>query len=162
MVDVIEIPAPAVDVLGNLTVVWVAGAVPATITAAAVKAGKRVTYSFIPGGWAPDQTQDIVKDPRKSLPQDLESLGKINASLKMQYVDSADPNSAAVLLTAYSPGWFFERRSVSNPTDFAAAQTGRVIAGTLGIQSPLNGDDGKFGIEQSMALGSVIRTVTLT
>lgn len=164
MVDVIEVPAPAVDQSGNLTVVWCTGTPATPLTSTAVKAGKRVTYSFIPGGWNPTTTQGIIKDPRLTLPQDLESLDKKVAGLTLQYVDSTDPNSAAVLLTEGTVGYFVERRNVPNKTDFAAAQVVRVISGTLGAQNPDAPADnsGKFTISQVLALNAVISTAILT
>lgn len=162
MVDVNEQPAPAVDWLGNLTVAWCTGAPPTPMTATAAKGGKRVTYSFVAGGWKVGNSQAVMKDPRESLVQDLEAFDKVVAGLTMQYVDSIDPNSAAVLLTAGTLGYFVERRSTRTQNDFAAGDVVRIIPCTLGAQlkdeQPTNG---KFSISQTAALAGVVYTTTL-
>lgn len=162
MVDVIEVPAPAVDQSGNLTIVWCPTIADVLLPKAAteVKAAgsKRLTYSFIPGGWSPTSTQATLKDARLTLPQDLESLDKVVAALTLQYVDSTDAASAAQVLIPGTVGYFVERRNIANKTDFAAAQKVRVFAVTLGAQNydaPAD-NSGKFTISQTCAISNVV------
>ncbi|GAB3125929.1 phage tail tube protein [Glaciibacter psychrotolerans] len=158
MADVIEIAPPAVDQTGMLTVFWVPTlANPLAPKVTEVKAGKRVTYSFTPAGWSPTSDQEINKDGRATLPQDLESLGKITASLSLEYVDSDDATSAAVVLVPGLVGAFVERRRVRNAADITVADKVRVYTGTLGIRSPGSPDGtGKFSLKQKVALSNVI------
>src|SRR4051812_4253513 len=123
MVDVIELAPPAVDQTGNLLILWV----PAIADLQAPKVSelkaagaKRLTYSFTPDGYAPTGDQEITKDERLSLPQDLEALGKITAGLALKYVDSDEAGSAKTVLVPGTAGYFVERRSVPNQTDIAA------------------------------------------
>lgn len=162
MVDVTELAPPAVDQSGNLTIYWVPTiadiAAPKAATEIKAAGSKRLTYSFLPGGWSPTSTQEIIKDPRLTLPQDLESLGKVTAGLTLQYVDSTDANSAAVVLVPGTSGYFVERRNIPNKTDAAAAQKVRVFAVTLGEQTydaPTD-NSGKFTISQVASLSNVV------
>lgn len=158
MPDVIEIAPPAVDQSGMLTIFWVpALADPLAPKVTEVKAGKRVTYSFTPNGWSPTSDQEITKDARLTLPQDLEALGKVTAGLALEYVDSVDPTSAAVILVPGMSGCFVERRAVRNASDITVGDKVRVYKGTLGIQSPGAPDGtGKFTIAQKVALSNVV------
>lgn len=163
MADVIEVPAPAVDWLNNLTVTWCTGTPPSPLTAVAVKAGTRVTYSFVAGGWKVAQSQGTIKDPRESLLQDLEALDKLVVGVSMQYVDSTASGSAAVTLTAGTLGYFAERRNVRSQNDHLAAQVVRVIPCVLGSQLPdEQPTNGKFTISQTVALAGAVYTTALT
>lgn len=160
MVDVIEIPPPAVDQLGHLLIIWVPKsgmADPLKPKVAELKAGKRITYSLTPDGWQPTGDQEITKDERLTLEQDLESFGKKTKGLSLKYVDSDDPNSAAVLLEEGLEGYFFERRKELNRADIAAGQKVRPWGVVLGEQmedTPSN--TGKFTISQKTSLTAVV------
>jgi hypothetical protein len=112
MADVIETPPPAVDQSGNLTIWWVPTIVDITapkVTEVKATGSKRLTYSFTPNGWSPTSEQEILKDARLTLPQDLEAFGKVTAALALEYVDSTDAGSAAVVLVSGTPGYFVEQ-----------------------------------------------------
>ncbi|PPF56090.1 hypothetical protein C5B94_03990 [Clavibacter michiganensis] len=162
MADIIEDAPPAVDVTGNLTIFWVPTiALPDTPTVAEIKAGKRITYSFTPDGWAPTGDIEKLVDARLSLPQDLEAFGKVTNGLAPKYVDSTDPNSAAVVLVPGTVGYFVERRNIPNKTDVAAGQKVRVLPATLGPQFPDAPANGKFTISQPVSLNGVVRNATV-
>lgn len=160
MVDVIEVPPPAVDASGNLTIFWVPtiADVLAPKAATEIKAAgsKRLTYSFIPGGWNTTGDQTINQDNRLTLPVALTSLGVSTQDLTLQYVDSTAAGSAAVVLVPGTSGYFVERRNLPNQTDAAAGQKVRVFAVTLGIQvfDPIG--DGKFTISQKVSISNVV------
>jgi hypothetical protein len=159
MADVIEDTPPAVDVTGNLTLFWVTALADRTKpTVAEIKAGKRVTYSFTPDGWAPTGDIEKLADPRLSLPQDLESFGKTTSAVPLKYVDSASPTSAKTVLVPFTDGFFVERRNVPNKTDIATGQKVRVFPLTLGPQFPDAPVAGKFTISQPTSLNGVVDT----
>ena len=162
MADVAELlPPPAVDQSGNLTIWWVPTIADVSAPKAATEIGNaaafRVTYSFTSDGWGLTGSQSKDKDNRLTLRQPLESLGTKDVSLTLKYVDSDAVNSAAVLLTEGTTGYFVERRNVPNSTLAAASQKVRVIKVTLGAQipGPVDGT-GKFTYTQEAALGSVL------
>jgi hypothetical protein len=160
MPTVIENAPPAVDQSGNLLILWVptiANLQAPTATELKAAGAKRLTYSFTPDGYTPSGDQEVTKDERLSLPQDLESLGKVTAALALKYVDSDDAGSAKSVLTPGLSGYFVERRSVPNSTDIAAAQKVYIRPVTLGIQVPdaPNGT-GKFTISQKVAMNGVV------
>jgi hypothetical protein len=155
MVDVIETAPPAMDASGNSTIVWVPGT-SKPVTATAVKAGKRITYSFTSTGWAPTFEQAIDVDARYTLKQQLQSFGLKTNGLTLTYVDSTDASSAAVLLKEGLTGFFVERRGVSNPADFAAGDKVRVYPVTLGPQNPVIAETGKETITQPTILTGVV------
>ena len=160
MVDVIEVPPPAVDASGNLTIFWVPTIAdilaPKAATEVKAAGSKRLTYSFLPGGWNTTGEQTINTDERLTLPVDLTSLGKTSQDLTLQYVDSTDAGSAAVVLVPGTSGYFVERRNLPNQTDAAAGQKVRVFKVTLGAQifDPIG--DGKFTISQKVAISNVV------
>jgi hypothetical protein len=158
MPDVIELPPPAVDQSGNLTIFWVSTIADVNAPKVAeIKAGKRITYSFTENGWQPSGDQETVKDPRLTLPQDLESFGKKTKGLTVQYVDSTEANSASVILVEGEAGYFVERRLAPNPTDVAAGQKVRVWPVVLGEQAPDQPTGtGKFTTTQKTALSGVV------
>lgn len=105
-------------------------------SAAIVGAGKQLTYSFTPGGFDWQTTQAEVADPRLTLDTDLSRPGKKKETLNLNYVDSQDPDSAAVLLTEGSEGQFAVRRGVPNEDDWAADDVADIITYVLGAQRP--------------------------
>lgn len=154
MADVIEIGPPAVDQSDNLTLYWVPTiADPAKPKLAEIKAGKRITYSFVPGGYDLNGDQEVTKDERLTLGQSYESLGKSSASLVLKYVDSEDPDSACVLLVEGSEGFIVERRGLPNRTEELAKQKIRPIKVKLGkqIPGPIDGT-GKFSYTQKTSV----------
>lgn len=160
MADVIEIPPPAVDQLGHLLIIWVPKsgmADPLKPKVAELKAGKRITYSFTADGWQPSGDQEVTKDERLTLEQDLEAFGKKTKALALKYVDSDAADSAAVLLEEGLEGYFFERRKERNREDIAAGQKVRPWGVVLGEQmedAPSN--TGKFTISQKTTLTGVV------
>lgn len=160
MVDVIEVPPPAVDQLGHLLIIWVPkiGIIdPLKPKVSELKAGKRITYSFTPDGWQPSGDQEVTKDERLTLEQDLEAFGKKTKGLALKYVDSDDPNSAAVLLEEGLEGYLYERRKERNKEDIAVGQKVRPWGVVLGEQmddTPAN--SGKFTISQKTTLTGVV------
>ena len=153
MADVIEAVPPAVDASGNLTVWWLDEADYAdltALTAAELADENRITYSFVPGGWAPTADQAVDVDDRLTYPETLQAFGKITTATPLRYVDSDDPGSAAVRLVAGSKGAFVERRNVANGSEVAAGQKYRAFPRTLGIQVPeAPPETGKFTIAQA-------------
>lgn len=164
MADVAEglVPPPAVDQTGNLTIWWVPAIADTSAPKAATEIGAagafRLTYSFTEDGWDFDTSQDKIDDKRLTLKQPLEALGTSKISLKtLQYVESTQAGSAAVVLVEGTAGYFVERSSVPNATLAAASQKVRVIPVTLGRQRPggRNGQ-GKFTIMQDVAVSGVV------
>jgi len=155
---------PAVDQTGNLTVWWVPAisdlAAPKAATEIGAATAYRVTYSFVPGGYNPDGTQEKLTDDRLTSPTSRESLGKTTRTLDLEYVNSSTAGSAAVVLVEGLTGFIVERRSVPQTTLAAAAQKVTTYAVTLGAQidSPPDGT-GKFRIKQATAVSSVTKGV---
>jgi hypothetical protein len=159
--------------MGNLVVWFVGGAIAdQTAVKAATELGAattyRITHSFLPDGWPLVGSQESNPDDRLTLMQSLESLGKITQTFGdgIKYVDSSAAGSAAVVLKPVSPaitisGFFVERRGISNTVVAAAAQKGRVIPVTLGLQMPTVADgNGKFAILQKVSItGPIVNSV---
>lgn len=162
---VLEQVPPAVDASGNLTVWWLDEADYvniAALTAVELTDDKRITYSFVPGGWAPTADQATDVDDRLTYPETLQSFGKVTTATPLRYVDSTDPASAAVRLTAGKKGAFVERRNVPNGTPATAAQKYRAFPRTLGIQVPeAPPETGKFTIAQASIANAGIVTGVL-
>lgn len=97
---------------------------------------KNLTYSFTPDGFNLSRSQATVNDPRLTLLQILSRPGKVTETLALKYVDSEDPDSAAVLLTDGLEGQFVIRRGVDNATDWAVGQKVYVVTFVLGIERP--------------------------
>lgn len=166
MADVAELaPPPAVDIFGNLTIWWVATILDTAAVKAATELGAvtsfRVTYSFISGGFPITSAQEKTTDERLSLLEVLESLGKITTNFGdgIEYVDSTQSTSAAVVLKPVSPattksGYFVVRQNVPQGTVAVAAQKGTVYPVTLGPQRRGDIADaaGKFRFKQQVVL----------
>jgi len=155
---------PAVDQTGNLTVWWVPAisdlAAPKAATEIGAATAYRVTYSFVPGGWTPDGTQEKLADDRLTSPQSRESLGKTTRTLSLEYVDSTTAGSGAVVLVEGQTGFLVERRNIPQTTLAAAAQKVITYSVTLGAQISTTPDGtGKFRIKQETAVGSVTKGV---
>ncbi|TLF33231.1 hypothetical protein [Microbacterium sp. 5K110] len=159
---------PAVDQTGNLTI-WAIPAATAgvnldAITAAnlAATSAKRITYSFMQGGWNPNPSQGKNADTRLTSPQSRQSLQAVTQEVPdLSYVDSTDAGSASVILT---PGdWIFvERRNVPQKTLAAASQKVRAYSLTLGAQLPGPIQDGKFTMKQAAAVNYISAEHALT
>jgi len=118
---------------------WKIGQLAANVdatSAAIVAAGKAMTYSFTPGGFDWQTAQAEVVDPRLTLETDLSRPGKKKETLNLNYVDSENPGSAAVLLTEGSEGQFVVRRGVDNAEDWDEGQKVDIITYVLGAQRP--------------------------
>jgi hypothetical protein len=74
------------------------GPPPKAATELGATGAKRVTYSFTPGGFKFAGSQGTVKDERLGLLQALESLDTNDVTLELEYVESKDAGSAAVVL----------------------------------------------------------------
>lgn len=162
MVDVVDTVPPALDVKGNLVIWWVDTladpAAPKAATEVGAAGATRITHSFVPGGFALDGDQAVDVDARLGLEVDLESLGTRTDTLGMlEYMDSTDPKSAAVVLKPTAPattksGYFLIRRNVSNKVLATAAQKTIAVPVTLGSQIFPNNADGKFRIKQRASI----------
>lgn len=160
MPDVVDQTPPAVDQTDNLTIWWVptiANVAAPTALEIGATGSKRITYSFVPGGWTPTGDTEILTDDRLTLKQPLQAFGKTTRDITMQYVDSTDATSAAVVLVEGTAGYIVERRGVPNATLVAAGQKVRVHKVTLGpqIAGPIDGN-GKFTITQKAIYTGVL------
>lgn len=108
------------------------------LSVAALNGGtsKAMTYSFTADGFNYGITQASVPDKRLTLVQDLSRPGKTTETLETKYVDSADANSAAVLLPAGTTGQFIVRRGTDNATAWTIGQKVDVITFISGAQRP--------------------------
>lgn len=168
MVDVADTVPPAIDQSGNYVIWWVQTIADLTAPDVDTEIGAatsfRLTHSFTPSGFSLTGSQEVGTDDRLTLPETLESLGKVARSLgDIEYVDSAAAGSAAVVLALIPPaatksGYFVERRNISNGVLAAGGQKARVVPVTLGEQIPVEVDGtGKFRIKQRVALtGKVV------
>jgi hypothetical protein len=93
-----------------------------------------MTYSFTPDGFDHGTTQATVADPRYTLDADLSRPGKETDTLTNKYVDSTDPNSAAMLLPKDTAGWFVRRKGIANAEPWAVGQVVTAIPFTAGTQ----------------------------
>lgn len=112
------------------------GSNPKSVAILAASPVKDLTYSFVDGGFKPDASQATVEDKRLTLIQNLSRPGKVTETLAVQYVDSTDAGSAAVVLTSLLDGFFVVRRGISNDTDWTVAQKVDIYTVTTGIQRP--------------------------
>lgn len=171
MADVADVVPAAIDVKGNLVIWWVPTiadlAAPKAATEIGAAGSYRVTNSFTPGGFPLDGDQVVDTDSRLGLTVDLEALGIRTDTLGMlEYVDSTDASSAAVVLkpagsaTSVS-GYFVVRRNVPFGTLAAATQKVLVIPVTLGSQIKPIQPDGKFLIKQRASITGPIVEGTL-
>jgi len=120
---------------------WKIGHVPIgsnALSAAILKGAttNNLTYSFTATGFNYSLAQAEVPDPRLTLVTSLSRPGKTTESLEVQYIDSTDAKSAAVLLPAGTTGQFVVRRGIDNATDWAAGQIVDVITFQAGVQRP--------------------------
>jgi hypothetical protein len=169
MVDQIDIVPPALDVNGNLVIWWVPTIATLTAPKASTEIGGtgafRVTHSFTPTGFPLDGDQSVTEDNRLALVNALESLDKRTDTLGMlEYVDSTDASSAAVVLKPTAPattksGYFVVRRGVPIGTLATTGQKVLVIPVTLGSQIfPVT--DGKLRIKQRTSItGTIVEGV---
>jgi hypothetical protein len=171
MADVADVVPSAIDVKGNLVIWWVGGTIadltaPGKVAVFDAATTFRVTHSFTPTGFALDADQVIDKDSRLGLTVDLEALGIRTDTLGMlEYVDSTNASSAAVVLKPTSPatsisGYFVIRRNVANTTIATSGQKTITIPVTLGSQIKPNQPDGKFLIKQRASItGPIVEGV---
>lgn len=97
---------------------------------------KALTYSFTDTGFNFTVDQATITDKRLTLDTDLSRAGKKTESGTLQYVDSADADSAAVLLTEGSEGQFVVRKGISNATAWTVGQKVDVYTYQVGAQRP--------------------------
>ena len=125
--------------------------------------GTNVTYSFTPDGFNRTLTQTTITDPRLTLEQDLSRPGKATEALAVRYVESQDPDSANILLTQGTAGYFVIRRGIANDVEWAVGQKVDVISFEAGIQRPAAPtDNGMDLIDSDMFITDATkRNVTL-
>ncbi|WP_114587741.1 hypothetical protein [Microbacterium arborescens] len=160
---------PAVDQTGNLTI-WVipgatAGINPDQMTQAALDAtsASRITYDFVPGGWALTMPQEKTDDPRLTARQRRQSLGIVNPELAdLEYVDTDTAKSAAVLLKGGGSFYFVERRKISNRVLATVGHKVRVLKVSLGPQVPGGLAGSKFTLTQAAVIDYVSEEHALT
>lgn len=161
MADAAEGTVPsALDQRGNTTIWWVptiADPAAPTVVEIGAAGAHRVTYSFTPDGWNLAGAQATVDDDRLTIPQALSSLDVNKVTLDLKYVDSADANSAALILLEGTSGFFVERRSVPQTQAITTGDKVRVIPCTLGAQNPgVINNTGKFLINQQTSIDGVV------
>lgn len=128
------------------------------LSAEVLLAAEQMTYSFTPDGFDHGTTQAAVEDKRYTLEQDLSRPGKTTDTLTNKYVDSSDPDSAAVILTPGTRGWFVRRKGIDNAVDWAAGQTVTVIPFTAGAQRELPPtENGVDLLEQTQYITDVVQ-----
>lgn len=159
---------PAADQTGNLTL-WAIPAATAGINLDAITktqldatSAKRITYSFMQGGWNPNPSQGKNQDNRLTSPQSRQSLQAVTQEIPdLSYVDSSDAGSAAAILT---PGnWVIvERRNVPQTTLATVGQKVRAYSLTLGEQLVGPIQDGKFTRKQAVAVNYISAEHALT
>jgi hypothetical protein len=159
---------PAVDQTGNLTL-WAIPASTAGINLDAITAtqlgatsAKRITYSFMQGGWNPNPSQGKNQDTRLTSPQSRQSLQGVTQEVPdLSYVQSTAATSASAILT---PGdWIIvERRNVPQTTLATIGQKVRAYSLTLGEQLPGPIQDGKFTQKQAAAVNYISAEYALT
>jgi hypothetical protein len=164
MVDVAEAYGgpPAIDQTGNLTI-WcipkaTAGINPDAMTKTQLDAAsaKRITYSFIEGGWNPNPSQGKNDDRRLTSKQSRQTLQAVQNDIPdLAYVDSTAAGSAAMILT---PGdWYFVERRNVDQSALATATTQKVRVYDLTLGEQLTGpiQDGKFTRKQAVAVNYI-------
>lgn len=97
-------------------------------------AGKPLTYSFTPDGFAATGTQAKVEDKRYSLPDDLGRPGRVTDELRVKYVASSDEASADQILKQDVEGWFVERKGKDRDIDWAEDDIVNIWEVICGIQ----------------------------
>lgn len=128
------------------------------LSAAVLAAAHQLTYSFTPDGFDHGTTQATVEDKRYTLEQDLSRPGKTTDTLTNKYVDSADEESAAVLLTPGTRGWFVRRKALGDAIEWEDDQTVTVIPFTAGVQRELPPtENGVDLIEQTQFITDVVQ-----
>ncbi|MGU3358177.1 phage tail tube protein [Microbacterium sp. M4A5_1d] len=171
MVDAVEPQngPPAVDQTGNLTIWVIPGATTGInldqITKANLDAtsANRITYDFIPGGWALTMPQEKTDDPRLTARQRRQSLGIVNPELAdLEYVDTEVAKSAAVLLKGGGSFIFVERRKTPNRTLADTGHKVRAIKVSLGVQAPGGLSGSKFTLTQAAVIDYVSEEHALT
>jgi len=98
-----------------------------------------LTYSFTPGGFNRNITENSVDDPRLTLKQVLSRPGTFTEVYEVQYVDSTDTKSAAVNLTEGSAWSLNLRYGVDNavvPTVAQKADVASIVCGKQRRDAP--------------------------
>lgn len=120
---------------GNLRVAFVpSGSNPLSVAILAGATTKLLTYSLTPDGWNRTVTENTVDDPRLSLKQVFSRPGNSTEALEIQYVFGDTNDVAKVALVEATAGFFVDRRSVPNATDWATGQKVDVITFIAGKQ----------------------------
>lgn len=105
----------------------------AILNAAPVKA---LTYGYTATGFNYAVSQTEVVDPRLTLIQSLNRPGKTTETLEVQYVDSDDLNSPAVVHPAGTEGKLVVRRGIANDVAWTVGQKVDVLTIQAGVQRP--------------------------
>ena len=115
---------------------FAAGTNPLSVATLTAGSTKDVTYSFTPTGFKHDVTQATIPDKRYTAPQDLSKPGKTNETLELQYVDSIDDGSAAMIFTSGIAGWFVRRKYIDNATAATKDQLVDLLTVQAGVPRP--------------------------
>jgi hypothetical protein len=120
---------------GNLRIGWVpSGGNPLSVAILTGGTSKLVTYSMTPDGWNRAVTENTVDDPRLSLKQTFSRPGTSAETLEIKYVFGDTNDVAKPLLLESTQGFFVDRRSVPNATEWTVGQKVDVLTVILGKQ----------------------------
>lgn len=101
---------------------------------------KPITYGLTPDGWNHSTTQAEALDPRLTLIQTLKRPGKIDETLELTAVASADVDSADQILQGLAASGaeaqFLVRRAVGNDVTHTVGQKADLITGVVGVRRP--------------------------
>jgi hypothetical protein len=125
---------------GNMRIAFVpTGSNPLSVAILGGATTKLITYSLTPDGWNRGVTENTIDDPRLSLKQTFSRPGTFSETLEITYVYGDTNDVAKIALVEGTAGFFVERRSLPNATDWTIAQKVDVltfVAGSSGRTRP--------------------------
>ena len=129
------VPA-SVNTDGNFTLWWIPGTTGNPLSKAVIEAGtsKVLTYSLTGDGWNHSTDEVVIEDPRLTLAQTLQDLGRVTDSLELKYVFGDAGDVAKAALTAGTRGWLVARYAKANDTTVTVGDKVDVIPVKLGVQ----------------------------
>jgi hypothetical protein len=120
---------------GNMRIAFVpTGSNPLSVAILTGGTTKLITYSLTPDGWNRGVTENSIDDPRLSLKQTFSRPGTFTESLEITYVYGDAADVAKIALVEGTAGFFVERRSLPNATDWTIAQKVDVLQILCGKQ----------------------------
>lgn len=156
------VPA-SVNTDGNFTLWWIPGTTGNPLSKAVIEAGtsKLITYSLTGDGWSHGTDETVFEDPRLTLAQVLQDLGRVTDTLELKYVFGDAGDVAKAALTPGTRGWFVARYAKPNDTTVTVGDKLDVLPVKLGVQRKVAPTaNGVFTIIQKAVLkGVVIRDV---